>query len=197
MAQGAKTIQAETVAKAKGKRGQPTKFTPELWREIIDRVACCENILDICSEPHMPSYMTVRGWYRADPALKAEMEKAWEDAAYLMHYVNDSMLAGGTMSTQDFRRDEARAANNRWFMGKTFRRVFGDKQTVDLNSTVQIAVPSWVQPIPQLEQGSTPVLEGEVLDPDEVYERETVARIMQQMQSEKPTDAQDDSKSDV
>lgn len=77
------------------------------------------------------------------------------------------------MSTQDFRRDEAIVANNRWFMGKTSTRLFGDKKQVDLTSTISIAVPDWVNPVTQL------VEDGQLIDPDLVYEQQTVERIQQ------------------
>ncbi len=132
MAELAREQNIEIVAAAKGKVGQPTKFTQELWDEIIDRLAACENIADICADDGMPSFYTVRKWWRANPDLKREVEEAWIDASYFMHYVNDSMLAGGAMSTGDFKRDAERAANNRWFMAKANRRLFGDKVQVDV-----------------------------------------------------------------
>lgn len=172
LAAEARTNQQEIATKAKGKVGQPTKFTRELWEGILDRLACCENIIDICDEPNMPSYYTVRRWYQHDDTLRAEIEAAWSDASYLNHYVNDNILRQGSRSTGDFRRDEAIVANNRWFMGKTSRRLFGDKTTVDLNSTINISVPSWADATTE-----TTIIDGEVLDPDLLHERETVARI--------------------
>lgn len=132
MAEIAREQNQQIVAVAKGRAGQPTKFTPELWENIIDRLACCENIVDICAEPGMPSYYTVRKWWRANPELRDQVEEAWRDASYFMHYVNDSLLSGGVMSNGDFRRDEARAANNRWFMSKANRRLFGEKVQHDI-----------------------------------------------------------------
>jgi len=152
MAAQAREQRTEIVEKAKGKVGQPTKFTPELWEDILDRLACCENIVDICAEPGMPSYYTVRKWWRANPELKAQVEEAWKDAAYLMHYVNDSILSGGTMSVKDFRRDDARAANNRWFMGKVHRGLFGDKTLVQVETVEPFVLEGWMLP-------------GEIIDP--------------------------------
>jgi hypothetical protein len=172
MAAEARTNQQDIATKARGKPGQPTKFTPELWEEIIDRIACYENIIDICDDERMPCYMTVRAWYRKDPVLKAQIEEAWQDASYLGHYVNDNILRQGSRSTGDFRRDEAIVANNRWFMGKTSKRLFGDKTTVDLNSTINISIPSWADATPQ-----ATMIEGEVIDPDLLHERQTVARL--------------------
>lgn len=174
MAEGARELQAEAVKAAKGKRGQPTKFTQELWDDLMDRLACNENIVDICAEENMPSYYTVRKWWRANPELKKDVEEAWTDATYFLHYYNDSMLAGGKMSTGNFRRDEARANNNRWFMGKTNRRIFGDKQTVDLNQTVSVSIPVWATQLPTQND------DGEVIDADAVYEAETVKRLTSQ-----------------
>lgn len=146
MAAGAKTIQNDVVKRTRGKPGQPTKFTPELWAEILDRIACYENILDICADDHMPHYMTVRAWYRADAKLKADIEEAWVDAGYLGHAVNDNILRGGVMSTGDFRRDEAIVQNNRWFMGKTSQRLFGDKSKVEVTIHEPFVLESYMIP---------------------------------------------------
>ncbi|WP_454883980.1 terminase small subunit-like protein [Sphingomonas oryzagri] len=180
LATGAKDIQAKTQQQTQRKRGQPTMFTPELWEEVMERVSCGHNLLDICDEKDKPAYSTVNRWMREKPELRADMEQAWIDSTYLSHFVNDSVLRGGVMSTGDFRRDEAIVTNNRWFMGKVHRRIFGDKQTVDLNQTVSVTIPAWATALP------APSEDGEVIDADAIYEAETVKRLTQQDDTPKP-----------
>lgn len=189
-AEGANVIQAQVQEQTKRKRGQPTKFSRELWERILEAVAMYGDLIQICNEPDMPAVSTVRRWYREDPKLKDEMREAWEEATYLGHSVNMNILRGGVMSTGDFRRDEAIVANNRWFMGKTNRRDFGDKTSVDLNSTINISIPQWANALPKPNE----VIDGETLDPDAVFERTTVERITGGMLSETPNERQDDSK---
>ena len=139
---GAVALQAEVTGIAKRGVGQPSKFTREKWEEVLEHIACYGDLIDICSRPDMPAVSTVRRWYREDPALKAEFREAWEEASLLGHSVNTNILRGGILSTGDFRRDEALAANNRWFMSKTNRRDFGDKVQVEVTAVQVFVMPN-------------------------------------------------------
>jgi hypothetical protein len=131
LAKGAKELQAVVQKQAKGKVGQPTKFTPEMWEMILEEVATYGDLIEICSKPNMPAVSTVRRWYRDNPELKEDIREAWIEASFLGHSVNVNILRGGILSTGDFRRDEALVGENRWHMAKTNRRDFGDKVQVD------------------------------------------------------------------
>lgn len=174
----------------KPKRGQPTKFTPELWERVLEAVATYQDLIEICSEPDMPAVSTIYRWMRQDKALLDDMRGAWEMFSMLGKSYNTNILREGKLSTGDFRRDEALVADNRWFMGKTNRRDFGDKTTVDLNSTVQITVPDWAAQVPSQEvlDGELIGPEGEMIDPDATYERETVARITREAVADEDSD---------
>ena len=169
-----------TTKKVARKRGQPTKFTPERWQHILETVATYGDLIEACDKPDMPNVRTIYRWMEANPELKDQLRGAWEMFSMLGHSVNVNILRGGKLSTQDFRRDEALAAQNRWFMSKTNRRDFGDKQLVDLNSTINISMPKW-------SSNAEPdaVLDGEIVgDPDEVFERQTLERLTSKHQED-------------
>lgn len=131
LAAGAAELQTTVQQIIKRKPGQPTKFTPERWLLILETVATYGDLIEVCVDPDMPSVQTVYQWIREDPQLKEDMRGAWEAFSMIGHSVNNNILRGGVLSTGDFRRDEALASQNRWFMSKTNRRDFGDKVQVD------------------------------------------------------------------
>lgn len=119
----------------RGRPGQPTKRTPAVVDEILDRIACGEALVNICQDEHLPGYSTFNRWCREDAALLAQVDVAYEFHARTMDDIADSILAGGVGSTGDFRRDEARVGHLRYRLGKLNRRRFGEK--VQVEHTVQ------------------------------------------------------------
>jgi hypothetical protein len=146
MAVGAKEVKATVHEESKPKVGQPTKFNPELWERILVAVATYQDLIEICGEPDMPAVSTVYRWMRERPELKEDMRGAWEMFSYLGKSYNNNILRGGRMSTQDFRRDEALVSDNRWFMSKTNRRDFGDRQQIDVTVQEPFVLEAWMLP---------------------------------------------------
>jgi hypothetical protein len=132
LAASAKDTKAIIAAQTKRKAGQPTKFTPEKWELILEAVATYQDLIAICDEPDMPSVQTIYRWIRQDPQLKDDMRGAWEMFSMIGHSVNKNILNKGVLSSGDTRRDIELAADNRWHMGKTNRRDFGDKTQIDV-----------------------------------------------------------------
>lgn len=69
---------ARKPAKAKAKRGRPTKRTPAIERKIIDGLSNGTPLTVICRGEAMPSDGTVRSWMDADPAFSAAIARARE-----------------------------------------------------------------------------------------------------------------------
>lgn len=146
LATGAKELQAKVQSVAKGRVGQPTKFTRERWELILEEIATYGDLIEICSKPDMPAVSTVRRWYRENPELKEEIREAWTEASFLGHSVNMNILRGGVLSTGEFRRDEALVSENRWHMGKTNRRDFGEKTQVEVTVQEPFVLEGWMLP---------------------------------------------------
>lgn len=158
-ADAAKEVKATIHEESKPKVGQPTKFNPELWERILVAVATYQDLIEICGEPDMPAVSTVYRWMRERPELKEDMRDAWEMFSYLGKSYNNNILRGGRMSTGEFRRDEALVSDNRWFMSKTNRRDFGDRQQIDVTVQEPYVIETWMLP------GMTNVIEAKP-DPD-------------------------------
>jgi hypothetical protein len=58
--------------------GRPSKFTPELFAEIVDRVSDGEPLAQVCRDSHMPGLRTVYDWMAKDEALSARFARARE-----------------------------------------------------------------------------------------------------------------------
>lgn len=70
------------------KMGRPSVFSPEIDREILERLAQGESLIDICSDARMPSRTAVLNRLRHDVAFAAAEDeardiavKAWLDEA--------------------------------------------------------------------------------------------------------------------
>ncbi|MCI1142154.1 hypothetical protein MOP88_07345 [Sphingomonas sp. WKB10] len=146
MSRGSKAVKAAAQQTIQPKRGQPTKFSPELWQEVLEAVATYQDLIDICSRKDMPSTVTIYKWMKDDPKLKEEMREAWEMFSMLGHSINNNILRGGVLSSGDTRRDIEMAANNRWHMARTNRRDFGDRQQVEVSIQDPFVVEGWMLP---------------------------------------------------
>jgi hypothetical protein len=65
--------ESETVldqaAPQKPKIGRPSKYTPELAKEICERLANGEPLRQICRDDHMPSWVAIYDWMVRDDGL--------------------------------------------------------------------------------------------------------------------------------
>ena len=59
--------------------GRPSKYTPELFAEICERLSKGEPLAQICRDEHMPAERTVRDWKEADAIVSAAIAHARED----------------------------------------------------------------------------------------------------------------------
>ncbi len=166
-----KAIKADIHEATKPKRGQPTKFSQELWERVLEAVATYQDLIEICSADDMPAVTTIYRWMRENPELKEDMRGAWEMFSMLGKSYNQNVLRGGIMSSGDTRRDIELANDNRWFMAKTNRRDFGDKTLVQVETVEPFVLEGWMLP-----GGGPALIEGTA--------------------SETPSERQDDSKSD-
>jgi len=70
---------AKKPAAPKKPRGRPSKYTPELAREICDRLSRAEPLAVICRDEHMPCDNTVRAWQEVNGEFSAAIARARED----------------------------------------------------------------------------------------------------------------------
>ena len=62
----------------KKRTGRPSKYTPELAREITERLSEGEPLRQICRDDHMPEWRTIYDWMLRDEFLSTAIAKARE-----------------------------------------------------------------------------------------------------------------------
>jgi hypothetical protein len=65
-----------------GRIGPKSKFTLKLAEEICDRVSNDETLRSICSDPHMPSPVTIWNWQRKHPEFREAYDQAQRNRAH-------------------------------------------------------------------------------------------------------------------
>lgn len=80
------------------KRGRPSKNTPELQREIYERLSKGEPLTVICSDEHMPCDDTVRAWADSDAGFARDIAHArtrgFDSIAWDAKRIADTPLEG-------------------------------------------------------------------------------------------------------
>lgn len=127
------------------KRGRPSKYTEKLAAEVCERIAAGESLREICSDAHIPSAGTVRGWVVDDREgfseryARACEQRAWLWAEELLDIVDDSsndyvarQRADGSsydeFNSEAVQRSRLRADTRKWLLSRLIPRHFGDKQ---------------------------------------------------------------------
>ena len=130
------------------KRGRPTKFTPELAREICLRIAAGESTRAIARDESMPSESTIRAWAVDDiNGFSAQYTRAiqiravgWSEEILEIadEGTNDTYIDenGNERTDHDvIARSRLRVDTRKWMLSKVLPKVYGDK--VDVNHGVQ------------------------------------------------------------
>lgn len=63
------------------KTGRPSKYTPELAKEICERLSNGEPLRQICRDDHMPAWQKIYEWMAKDPELSGSIALAREQGA--------------------------------------------------------------------------------------------------------------------
>lgn len=139
----AEQAEARQEAAAKPKLGRPSKYTPELAREICIRMAGGETLRQVCRDDHMPAASTVRGWvvdnvdgfsehYTRARTLLAEH---WADEILEIADGSVERTMEGRLDGADVQQKRLQVDSRKWLLSKALPKVYGDK--LDLNHGVQ------------------------------------------------------------
>jgi hypothetical protein len=72
------TTIADKQQKTPKKIGRPSKYTPELAKEICERLSDGEPLRQICRDNHMPAWQKIYEWMVRDEALSGAIARARE-----------------------------------------------------------------------------------------------------------------------
>ena len=78
--------------------GRPTVYTPEIGKEIIDRLLSGESLVKIAEDERMPSRVTIYNWMDRDPDFCTKCARAREGLA---DYLVDEIEKLASSATKD------------------------------------------------------------------------------------------------
>lgn len=138
--------------------GRPTLRSEDIVSEMIFRLSEGETLRRICRDDHMPAFVTVMAWQRADEDFKTSLAYAREDHTHAIAEDCEEISDRGDMDPRD---RQVRIDTRLKLIEKWNRKDYGQKQDISHSGTISLE--AWVieaTPAPKLEQAR--VIEGEV-----------------------------------
>lgn len=130
---------------ANGKPGRPSKYTEEIADEICRRLANCETLNTICSDPHMPARPTVIDWTQdADKKAFSDRFARAREVGYLNmadelidiaddgrnDWIKRKTRGGGEVemfNKEAAERSKLRVETRKWILTKVLPKIYGEK----------------------------------------------------------------------
>lgn len=128
------------------------EFSQSIFDRICDRIAGGESLRSICKDDDMPALSSVMRWLSNDEALQEQYARARESQADAIFEeilsiaddaTNDWMekhgegAKGWEANGEHIQRSKLRIEARKWMAGKMKPKVYGDRQTLDVNMGVQ------------------------------------------------------------
>ena len=121
-----------------------TTFTPEIGKEICERIAGGETLTSICADAHMPHARTVHTWVldeNADtdfkePYMLARLIQAHNLRDKLLDAAENDLEDGGKYGNNKIQRSKLVCDTYKWLLSKELHRDYGDKMDVTQSGTV-------------------------------------------------------------
>lgn len=124
------------------RRGRPSRRSPEIIDEIIERLSTGEPLRQICRDEHMPHWNTVYDWTDADAELSGRIARARDkgEEAILQQCLEIAdqpppLTAMGSTDSGAVQHQKLRIETRLKLLAKWNPRKWGEK--VDLNHGVQ------------------------------------------------------------
>lgn len=123
------------------KRGRPTFYSERIAREICERLAAGEALIDICRSPGMPADSTVEVWSIEEhpnrpgfPGMYARardrgLERLAEE---VLSIADEPCLFNGEPDPSLVQQARLRVDARKWYLSKRLPKIFGDKVTQEV-----------------------------------------------------------------
>lgn len=128
--------------------GRPSSYTPEIAREICERLAAGESLRAICRDEHMPSRNTVLAWVEADresfasryatarniglEVMADSLTEISDDGTNDWMQSNDPDNPGYKLNGEHVQRSKLRVDTRKWLLSKLVPKRYGDKTSMEL-----------------------------------------------------------------
>jgi hypothetical protein len=126
---------------AKSRMGRPTLKTPELCKEICERISEGETLTNICRDPDMPAWTTIHDWKRSDDSFRQALAHAREQQAEVWADEMVSISDDELPTHEAIGRARLRMQARQWLAGK-YNPTYADKPTqLGVNVGVAVVLP--------------------------------------------------------
>jgi len=115
--------------------GRPSGYNETIASEIVERLSNGEPLKKICKDSHMPHYVTVLKWQRANPEFDNLSSRGKSDGT---HVLADECLEIADDLTIDPQHKRFMIETRIRLIGKWNSRAYGDK--VDVTQTAKVDV---------------------------------------------------------
>jgi hypothetical protein len=124
----------------KSSAGRKALYSEELASAFLDELASGKSLRKVCSKAGMPSIQTVLKWERENEAFSARYMQARDDRG--MAFGEKIIDLVEDVIASKIQVDAARLAIDslKWTAARLAPKVYGDKQQVDINQTVNVAI---------------------------------------------------------
>lgn len=166
------------------KPGRPSSYTPEIAREICERLAAGESLRSICRDEHMPDRSTVVAWVVEDrhgfssqyarardlglEEMAESLTEISDDGVNDWMETNDPDNPGYRVNGEHVQRSKLRVDTRKWLLSKLAPKRYGDSSTLALTGP-----------------------DGEALNLSDTERAEKIAALLAAAQQRKADDASD------
>jgi uncharacterized protein (DUF885 family) len=121
--------------------GRPSLKTPELCKEICERMAEGETLTNICRDADMPAWATVHDWKQADESFRQALARAREQQAEVWAEEVKTLSDDELDTHEAIGRARLRMQSRQWLAGK-YNPQFADKPTqIGVQVGVNVVLP--------------------------------------------------------
>lgn len=117
-------------------------FSEELLSEILERVACGENIYNICDQPGYPTRRSFFRWVINDAQIREKYEFALTARQHAMAeeivHISDSpvgSLESGATDSGAVQKQRLQVDTRKWILSKLVPKKYGDKITQEVTGS--------------------------------------------------------------
>jgi len=118
------------VTKKKAKKmGRPLSYTEAIGNKICDMLAEGKSLTSILKERGMPTYQTAMRWVSRLPHFQHQYARARE-VGYMI--LAEGLIDCCSDDTRDSKHKAIEVDTRKWILSKMLPKIYGSKQTVDM-----------------------------------------------------------------
>lgn len=117
------------------KTGRPSKFTPELFARICERLSRGETLTAICRDDGMPAVRTVNEWTETSAELSASFARARAEG--FDSIADEAITIADATDPEMVNCARLQVDTRKWLLARWDPKRYGDRMQIDADVTVE------------------------------------------------------------